>query len=184
MPLILLIEWGATPMQQLSNNNPILEKLKQNARDSWKGQTGEDRAVRLEKCINRFTSEYAEAFNITADQVLEAIESKRNYSAINYYQDGKFPELKDIRIFDTQSEFLASIPSKQFRCPSCKAISKDPYTCNSGAEMSKGKICDWKSYGLFGCLGEGFTFTIKESFLEKPFIDTCFMPLEFEKDAV
>lgn len=168
-------------MQPLSNNNATLEKIKQEARNSWKGKTGEDRAIELEKCIRRFTSEYAEVFNLTTDQVLEAVENKRSYSAINYYQNSHFPELKDVYIFNTQAEFLDSIPSRKFRCPRCKAVSSNPYTCNSGAEMEKGKICDWKSYGLFGCLGEGFTFTIKESFLEKPFIETCFMPVEFEQ---
>ncbi len=171
-------------MSELSANNPILEKLKQTAADGMPGKTGADRSVALEACVRRFTSEYAAVFGLTADQILQAVEATRDYSAVNFYQDAKFPELKDVRIFETQAEFLASIPSKQFRCPRCKGVSKSPYVCNSGKEMAKGQVCDWKSYGLFGCMGKGFQFTIKESFLKKPFIENCFMPLEYEQEEI
>ncbi|WP_264297929.1 hypothetical protein [Aliarcobacter butzleri] len=36
---------------------------------------------------------------------------------------------------------------------------------------------------MLGTLGKGFRFTVKESFLEQPKVDDCFMPVEF-KDTI
>ncbi len=158
----------------------IINKLKQKARDSWGGKTGEDRAEALEKFLRKTLAQYSEILNLPQEAILKAIESRRTYSAINYYQEANFPDLKGVRLFDTLEDFTKAFPSRKFRCPSCKGISTNPYTCNSGKEMTKGKICDWKSWGLFGTMGKGLWFTIKKSFLEKPFIGEIFMPIEEE----
>jgi len=158
----------------------IIEKLKQEARKSWNGDLGEERAVALEAFLRKRISEYAIAFNLSEGEVLAAIEGKRNYSAINYYQEANFPSLNGVKVYNTPDDLAAAIPNRQFRCPRCGGISTDPYECNSGAEMEKGEICNWKVYGLFKALGKGFRFTIKEGFLEKPFIDHIFNPVDFE----
>ena len=128
----------------------------------------------------RFT-EYATVFGVSGEEVLEAIEGKRNYSAANYYQDANFPSLDEVRVFETEKEMRETIKTMQFRCPGCKGVSTNPYECNSGLEMEKGKKCDWKAYGLFRTMGEGLRFTIKNTFVEKPFIDEIFMPLDLEE---
>lgn len=162
----------------------IIGKLKKEARDSWGGDIGDQRADKLEKFLRALLPGYAEKLGLTESEILEAIEKKRDYSAINYYQEANFPSLDGVNVFNDQAELKAAIPGMQFRCPCCKAISTDPYTCNSGAPMGKSnKICDWKSWGLMRTMGEGYRFTIIDSFLENPRIDEIFMPLEFEKAA-
>ena len=60
----------------------------------------------------------------------------------------------------------------------CKGITTDYQECNSGKKMSKGKICNWKSYGLFGTCGKGYTCLVKEGFLEHPKVYNIFKPIE------
>lgn len=152
-----------------------IEMLKQKARDGWKGSVGEDRAEVLEAFLRLILPEYATALDLTQEQVLAAIEERRDYSAINYYQASTFPRLDGgVRIFETQNELMKLIPSRKFRCPSCGGLSTDPYTCDVSDN------CDWKSYGLFKTMGKGLRFTFKATFLENPKIDEIFMPVELE----
>ena len=55
-------------------------------------------------------------------------------------------ESDDVFVFENAAELRAKC-GNQFICPNCGGISTDPYKCNSGKEV-KGKICDWKAYGL------------------------------------
>lgn len=120
---------------------------------------------------------YAEKTGLHVDEILNAWEEDRNYWHLNYYQESNQPEIKgdDVRVFDTVKEMLDSIGDKKFRCPACNQITTNPYECNSG-HVTQEKICDWKSYGLFGTMGKGATVFVKE----KIKIDTFFMPIAWE----
>ena len=156
----------------------IIEKLKQQARDSWSGRTGEERAENLEKYLRSKLEEYSKALRISQEEILNAWEKDRDYTAINYYQEGKQPSIKSdkVKVFETFEDMLKVLGKKEFRCPSCGGISSNPYECNSGLKMSKGKICDWKSYGLFGDLGKGVFVYCKDKLKG----ETIFMPIAWE----
>lgn len=158
----------------------IIERLKEEARNSWHGTEGERRAERLGTFLKTMLPEYASVLGLSEAEILTAIEGRRTYTAINYYQPANFPSLKDVRVFDTQADALAAMPSKRFRCPACGGTSTDPYECNSGESLGD-KTCDWKSWGLLRSLGKGFRFTIKEGFLDQPRVDEIFMPIELEQ---
>ena len=112
--------------------------------------------------------------------ILISIEGRRDYNARNYYQRAKFPLIEDIDVYDTMQDFKNKFPSGKFICPACEHISTDPETCNSGKEISKGKICDWKSWGLFGTAGKGYKFIIKNDFLNRPIVWDIFKPKELK----
>lgn len=162
-----------------------IEVIKDEARRSWPGAGGEKRAEAVEAFIRGFLPEYSIALNLSPDELLEAIETKRRYSATNFYQTHNFPPLKDVTIYATEDEAREDI-GRRFRCPHCGGISTSPYECNSGVEIVRvfgKKPCDWKSYGLFGCLGKGFQFTVRTWFPEFPKIERIFMPLNKEKSV-
>ncbi|HAS5778580.1 TPA: hypothetical protein I7E95_002538 [Vibrio cholerae] len=152
-----------------------LEKIKQMCRESWSGEIGEKRAESTAAFILGFLPNYAEKLGVSQEQVLDAIEAKRTYSAVNYYQAANFPSLEGVRVFATKQEFLELAPSKQFRCPSCGGVSSDPYQCNASQK------CGWNASGFFGTLDKGVRILVKDSFLEYPRVHEIFMPLEFEK---
>lgn len=155
-----------------------IEKLKEKARESWSGATGEQRAKDLEKYLRGKLEEYSNALGISQKEILAAWEQDRTYSAINYYQEANQPSIKSdkVRVFDTAEELLQAIGENEFRCPSCSGISTNPYSCNSGKEMAKGKTCDWKVYGLFGDLGKGVFIYIKDKLKG----ETIFLPISWE----
>jgi len=136
----------------------------------------------LEEFLRKMLADYSKNLELPPVDILKAIESKRNYSAINYYQEANFPSLEGVKVFETLDDLKAAIPSKKFRCPICGGISTNPYKCNSGvAKDGDEKVCDWKAYGLLRTAGKGLRFTIKDSFLEKPYVDEIFMPIDFEE---
>lgn len=157
-----------------------LNKLSKTFREFWGGSAGEKMELEKMAFIRAMLADYSKALGLPEADILAAIEGKRDYSAANYYQDANFPSLAGVRVFETQAELLAAIPSKKFRCPSCGDISTNPYECNAPAR-EKGKKCDWKAYGLFRTAGKGFRFTVKEGFLEHPKVDEIFMPVDFEE---
>lgn len=157
-----------------------LEAIKQKGRDSWPGEEGDRRAASIEKVLARVLPEYAKALDLSQDDILAALERRRDYSAINYYQDARLPPIAGVPVYETTEAFTATIPSRKFRCPACDGISTNPNACNSGAETKDG-VCDWKSYGLFGTLGKGYRVVVKATFLEHPVVHEIFMPVEFEK---
>jgi hypothetical protein len=160
-----------------------IEQLKEEARASWRGAEGEHRAERLEAFLRRMLAEYSEKLGLPQEEILKALESKRTYSCLNYYQGANFPSLEGVRVFETREELKAAFPAMQFRCPSCHGLSTNPYTCNTGIVRKDKKVCDWKAWGLFRTLGEGLRLTVKEGFLEHPRVEEIFMPVELERAA-
>lgn len=121
---------------------------------------------------------YGEKLQLNWEDVLASWEEDRSYWYMNYYQDSNQPTIKGdgVRTFETVQEMLESIGDKEFRCPCCEGISSNPYVCNSGQPMSKGKTCDWKVGGLFGDLGKGVFVYCKDKLRG----ETIFMPLSWE----
>lgn len=160
--------------------NKTYEGVLQEARDSWSGDTGERRAVVLDAFLKEVLNEYSVVLGIPESTLFEGFESARTYSAINYYQRCNFPSLKDVRVFKTKNEVKSFLDTKQFRCPHCKGVSSDPQVCDTGIKIEK-KKCDWKSYGLFRTLGDGFKFICLETFkLNAGPVHEIFKPLVFE----
>ena len=155
----------------------IIEKLKQQARESWNGELGEQRAARLEEYLRTKLDEYSKATGLLQEEILKSWETHRNYSAINYYQESNQPSIKSgkVKVFDTVENMISAIGEKKFRCHSCGGISTNPYECNSGIK-TKGKVCDWKVYGLFKDLGKGVFVYCKDKVIG----ETIFMPLSWE----
>lgn len=161
----------------------ILNKLSKIFREFWGGTAGEKMEREKMGFIRKMLVDYSKALGLSEADILAAIENKRNYSAANYYQEANFPSLDGVKVFETQTDLLAAIPSRKFRCPACGDVSTNPYECNAPAR-EKGKKCDWKAYGLFRTAGKGFRFTIKEGFLDHPKVDEIFMPLDFEEMGI
>lgn len=158
----------------------IIEKLKEEARNSWGGEIGEQRAVELESYLRDKLHEYSEALQIPKKELLEAWEKNRNYSAINYYQEAVQPSLKgeDVYVFNTVDHAIKAFERKAFRCPSCEGISTNPYRCDSGIKNEKGIPCNWTVDGLFGDLGKGVYIFIKEEMRG----ERIFKPITWEKE--
>ena len=132
--------------------------------------------------VNGITLHYARKLGLTQQEILNALEEKRDYWSANYYQNANQPKIKGkVKLYNNRSDYLIECPSRKFRCPACNKITTDEQVCNSGKEMSPGKICNWKSFGLFGTLGNGYRFIIKDEFLENPQVWEIFMPIELEK---
>ncbi|MEN1969002.1 hypothetical protein WMZ97_13125 [Lentibacillus sp. N15] len=157
----------------------IIEKLKDEARRSWDGELGVQRAIDLERYLRGKLEEYSRSLKIDQEEILKSWEEDRTYSAINYYQEANQPSIESekVMVFNNVEEMLQAIGDKRFRCPSCGGVSTNPYSCNSGEEMSKGKVCDWKVGGLFGDLGKGVYVYVKDQLKG----ETIFMPISWEK---
>ncbi|AIQ61837.1 hypothetical protein PSTEL_00505 [Paenibacillus stellifer] len=165
----------------MSEMEQTIEKLKGLARDSWSGEEGERRAERLEKYLRAKLIEYSEALNTPQEEILRAWEKKRDYSAINYYQECNQPSIQPgkVRVFESVGDMLQAIGEKKFRCPACGGISTDPYQCDSGKKVKK-KTCDWKVYGFLGDLGKGIHVFCKDKMRG----ETIFMPVSWESSSV
>lgn len=160
-----------------------IEMLKQKARDSWRGRTGEERAVALETFLRKMLKSYSEVLGIPQADLLSAFEKRRDYSPINYYQEANFPDLSGVVLLESLEEFKRIYPSGKFRCPACGGESTNPYECNTGLTVGKGKdshVCDWKAYGPFGTMGKGMRVTFRDGFIDHPRVDEIFMPIEAE----
>ena len=115
---------------------------------------------------------YAKYLNISHQEVLSALEEQRSYWSLNYYQKYKFLRINELDdIFETLQDFFDKYPSKKYKCPSCGGHSSNPQSCN----VSK---CDWKSFGLLGCLDQGYSFITKDTFIKDFKIITTFIPIE------
>lgn len=123
---------------------------------------------------------YADKLGIDRDGLLASWEEDRSYWYMNYYQDSNQPLIAGdkVRVFDTVEDFRAALGNIEFRCPACGGVSKSPYECNSGI-ATKGKVCDWKVYGLFGDMGKGVYVFCKDKLKG----ETMFMPLAWESEA-
>lgn len=129
--------------------------------------------------VRKLTKNYSAVLGYSEYEILKALESKRTYTAANYYQVANFPLLdENVKIFSNTKELLESTKNGKFICPACKQEQTDPYKCNSGFIVN-GKKCNWTSFGLLGTLNGGFRFTIKDTFLDTPMIENCFLPVSF-----
>ena len=127
--------------------------------------------------------EYSKAFGMTPAEIFESIEAQRDYWAVNYYQRANFPSLDGVTIYEDEDHLRRVIDGRGFRCPRCKGVTQDPYVCKSGEDMEPGKPCDWKSFGLFGCLDGGHTVLMRSKFPEFVQPQTIFMPVALESTA-
>lgn len=107
---------------------------------------------------------YAQVTGLEASVILDACEKRRNYWYMNFYQESRLPRLdgKRVKIFATQAELQAAVGTQGFRCPRCGGVSTSHEECNSGLKIGKNEVCDWKTYGLFGTLGQGVFVFVKE----------------------
>lgn len=122
------------------------------------------------------SKQWAGVLNIPYYEIIDKWLAKCNYSMVNYFQDCNQPELdENTRIFETLDDFSKSTGGDGFRCPHCGEMSTDFTDCTSTLKVN-GKLCDWKSYGFFGCLGKGVFIFIKETFAYA----TIFMPIAWE----
>lgn len=121
---------------------------------------------------------YSEKTGIDVCEILNAWEKDRNYWYMNYYQDCNQPLLDadTVRVFENTEVLKKAICEPKFRCPRCEGISTNPYECDSGKEIEKGKVCDWKVWGLFGDLGKGAFIFVKSELRGQK----IFMPLSWE----
>ncbi len=147
------------------------------------GASGVKRADELEAFIWTMLADYAEVLGFSEDAILEKLEERRDYAAVNYYQPANFPPLKDVNIFDTVEQLRDKFPSGKFVCPNCGGITTDPATCNSGLIMANKQPCDWKAWGLLRTFGKGYLFVVKDGFLEHPVVHEIFMPLELHEES-
>ena len=147
---------------------------------------GAGTAEHTTKFVEAMVENYSKVLGMDKLEVLRTIETNRDYSAPNYYQEANFPKLdsSQVMIFKNKEEFFERFPSHQFVCPACEGISTDPYECNSGEFMDKKekKICNWKAYGLFGTLGKGIQILFRDNFFECPKPSSIFKPIELVEE--
>jgi hypothetical protein len=163
-------------LSQIKKDCLCLPKHKNNKIDKY----DQHRSLQCIKFVTGLISHYSHHTGIDKNIILDALESKRTYWALNYYQAANFPRLETVEIFETLEDFKLKFPSGKFLCPLCGGHSTNPYECNTKRKANtKSGICDWKSYGLFGCAGKGYTFTIKTEFIKNFKTNTIFKPIEF-----
>lgn len=139
------------------------------------GGRGNEHSKKFRWAIDR-AKHYSHMTGLPMGEILDSWEKQRNYWYHNYYQDCNQPKLtgRQVLVVDTMED-IEDLGKDGFRCPACKGISTNPYNCNSGKSVtfSKTGICDWKSYGFFGTLGEGLFVFVKS----KGRGDTIFFPV-------
>lgn len=152
-------------------------QLREQARASWPGQTGEQRAKELDRFLDQLLASYSQVLEQSQADILQALEDARTYSVVNYYQAANFPSLHGVALFDTVEQFKARYPLLKYRCPACEGVSSDAFECDSGV-IRNGKKCDWKAYGLFRTMGKGMRVAFVKDFLKRPIVYEIFMPVE------
>lgn len=147
------------------------EQIIEQARASWPGQIGEERAESVKNILDTRLENYHAVTGISKDEILIAFEKRRNVNTVNFYQEANFPLLENVTVFDTLEDFKKAFPSGKYLCPKCEKQSTNPFLCSQPK-------CDWSVNGLFRDLGKGITIIIKESFLEHPVPINIFKPIE------
>lgn len=162
----------------IENSDGYKKLIQSVERDEVKSPNFHDYRKKLQWIIDR-AEHYSKITGIGSSEILNTWESQRDYWYMNYYQDCNQPLLTNpnVRIFENEKELHESVSENKFRCLSCGGVSTSPYECNSGKEMSKGKICNWKSYGLFGTMGKGTFIFLKEKMKG----ENIFTPVSWEK---
>lgn len=154
--------------------------------DENSGRSEEERLKKLEFAVER-AKHYEEKTGIPAGKMLTAWESRRKYWYMNYYQAANQPLIEgdSVRVFETTEEMLEAIGKDGFRCPNCKGVTKNPYTCKSGVKVpllnsgGNPETCDWKVYGLFGAMGKGVYVFVKSELKG----ENIFKPIAWEQPA-
>jgi len=147
------------------------EEIIEQARSTWTGKTGDERAERVKNILDTRLENYHQITGISKDEILIAFEKARDVNTVNFYQESNFPFLENVHVFDTIEDYRKEFPSGKYVCPACGKESTDPYECSQ-------KECGWKVYGLFGDLGKGIKVIIKDKFLENPVPMNIFKPVE------
>ena len=137
--------------------------------------------------IKEMTKNYSDVLGYTEIEILSAMECERKSIPSNYYNSSIFPLLDEkVKIFENVSELFNSINQNKFICPCCKQIQVNPYTCESGY-FNNDKQCDLSKNAILKKYSteitndyKKFRFTIRNTFLDKPMIDDCFLPIEFQ----
>jgi hypothetical protein len=139
-------------------------------RDESKSPGFHNYRATLQFAVDR-AEHYAEKTGLSAADILDAWESRRNYWYMNYYQDANQPLIREgvVRVFDTLEDLKTSLGKNGFRCPSCKGVSKSPY--------DHAAPCGWKVYGLFK-IG-GVTVFVKSELRQ----ELIFMPIAWETEV-
>ena len=120
---------------------------------------------------------YSEKTGIDAGELLTSFENDRTYWYMNYYQEANQPTLDgDVHVFETPEAVGESFNGLGFRCPACNGVSTNPQVCDTGIKVD-GKVCDWKSYGLFRTLGKGAKLFVKFTVAN----GEIFMPIAWEQ---
>lgn len=154
----------------------IIDDLAQKAYDTWGGATGEERAKSVKNVILKFLPNWSEKLGFTQLEILKSIEKNRRVNSVNHYQEHQFPMLDEVAVFETIDDFKKMHKHQGFRCPSCSQVSTNPQECNHNPEE-----CNWKSYGLFKCLGKEYHFIVKDLFLEEGTLYEIFKPVALEQ---
>lgn len=144
-------------------------------RDEQKSPRFHNYRAKLAWVVSRCRN-YAEMTGIRAEDLLDSWEAQRDYWYMNFYQEANQPLISDrVRVFETAEDMRAAIGHQGFICPNCGGVSKSPYDCTSKVVVD-GKTCNWKAYGLFGCLGKGVSVFAKD----KLRVETFFRPVAWE----
>jgi hypothetical protein len=160
-------------VKNMTDKEKLISELKKKTAEDFSEKSAEE----LEVFLRKMLANYSEVLGYPEDEILTRLEERRDYSAVNFYQTANYPCLEDVDVLEDEAAVKVKLSSKQFKCPACGGISTNPHVCNSGKELSKGKICDWKSYGLMGTLGEGYKFVVKSNFLNNPIVYDIFPPI-------
>lgn len=166
-------------MIEIENSDAYQRLLKAVEHDEKQSPGFHDYRGKLAWILER-AAHYAEKLGLDACAILSAWEASRDYWYMNYYQDANQPKIENdaVRVFETVDEMQAAIGKAGFRCPCCSGVSRSPYECDSGLTMPKSsKVCDWKSYGLFGTAGKGVFIFVKEKLKG----ESIFMPIAWEE---
>ena len=147
------------------------EEIIEQARSSWTGKIGDERAESVKKILDTRLENYHKITGISKDEILTAFEKSRNVNTVNFYQESNFPLLENVHVFNTIEDYRKLFPSGKYICPKCEKESTDPYECSQ-------ENCDWKVYGLFGDLGKGIKIIIKDKFIDHPVPMLIFKPIE------
>ena len=144
-------------------------------------------AIEIVSYIKTITKNYSEVLGYSETDILKAMERERKSIPSYYYNSSIFPILDEkVKIFSTTSELFGSIKMNKFICPCCKQEQINPYFCESGF-VDNEKECDLRKHSILKSVStkilkeyKKFRFTIKDTFLDKPMIDDCFLPVEFQ----
>ena len=169
---------GNKTMSESIELQSIIDAIAQQAFNSWKGEIGKEREESVRNVIANFLPNWSEKLGFTQLEILKSIEKNRRVNSINHYQEHQFPRLDHVTVYESIEDFKAMHKGQGFRCPSCSQVSNNPQKCDH--DLAK---CTWKSYGFFKCMGKGYRFVVKETFLEDGRIYEIFMPVALEQAA-